>query len=170
MNLKSSIYSLLSSNHGVTAPRRSEASFDIDLMNMGATNGGTVPERYITALENAKNRWESIIDGGVPNRIASDYGIADWFRDYFGGSSGFDGEIDDLLIGYEFINDSSSKLKAQAGVSTRDGSRPIAGVFKVNIDWLTNEQFTDNDLTLVFTHVMGKFCSSRVLDVVLFAN
>lgn len=136
---------------GSSPPPPSEVDFNIDLVNMGTL---VPPTNFLTALTNAKNRWESLIVGGLPDRTAAEVGRSDWFLNYF--SSPNTDNIDDLLVGYEFINDSSSTLKAEAGVSYKENSRPIAGVIKMNVNWFNTNGYSNNDIELILLHTLGK--------------
>ena len=123
---------------------------------------------YDHIFESAARRWEEVVIGDleyIPSQ--EEFEDFDWFNGEFG--TPYAGEIDDLVIGYamspsEFFEEGEGVLGFAKGTAyrTNDFDRytlpvtTIAGVMRFNTDFIAQLGLTENDISAIVLHEMGK--------------
>jgi len=130
------------------APTSSSEVFNIQLINMGSNTN------FDVFFQSAKERWEEIIVGDLSPFPANE--VPDWFGGLFGPGNGFNGAVDDIVIGYALASiDGPGGILGQAGPTfIRPGTfTPIAGIMFFDVDDFLSR--SDEDVEIIIRHEMG---------------
>eukprot|EP00978_Attheya_sp_CCMP212_P021534 scaffold62990_cov34-Attheya_sp.AAC.1 len=119
--------------------------FNITLMNMGTNTAFDEP------FAKAKARWESIIKCDLEDIPGGQ--VTDWFGGEF--STGFNGAVDDVVIGYEFrFIDGLDGVLGEAGATfVASTGSTISGVMIFDEDDFAN--ISNDDAEIIILHEMG---------------
>ena len=117
---------------------------------------------YDQLFEEAAARWEDVVTGDLND--ATGVAGTDWFNDFFPSrmlpNGVYDGDVDDLVIGYAFLPGSyfasNRTLGSASAREWRPGTNlPISGTMIFNTDSSIGTRYTSTDVKALIIHEIG---------------